>query len=88
MRFFVWVKKPPVKFAGGYGSFTLMDKNHFLSVFSKIYDFFALSHCIMYRLPCTAFFMFNVADDQIGTVDHFAITDLNGSFGMYAGCVT
>ena len=38
----------------------------------KVYYSLALLHCIIYSLPCTAFLVPNVADNQIGTLTIFA----------------
>ena len=52
----------------------------------KVYYSLALLHCIIYRLPGTAFLVPNVADNQIGALYHFTIANLDRGFRMCHGC--
>ena len=58
---------------------------HFLHVW-KIDDRLALLDCILYRLPRTAFFVLNVTDNQIGPVNHFAVTNLDSRLWVCHRC--
>ena len=53
---------------------------------SKVYYSLALFYCILYCLARAAFFVLNVTDNQIGTVYHFPIANLDGSFRGFYGC--
>ena len=48
----------------------------------KVYYSLALLHCIIYSLPCTAFLVPNVADNQIGALYHFTVANLDRRFRM------
>ena len=48
----------------------------------KVYYSLALLHCIIYSLPCTALFVLNIADNQIGSINHFTVSNLDSRFGM------
>ncbi len=41
---------------------------------------------VLYRLPCTALFSLDTAKDQIGSVNHFTVTDLDRRLGMCLRC--
>ena len=67
--------------------FTFLKK--FGIVFVLIRNFYyslALLHCIIYSLPCTAFFVFNIANNEIGAVDHFPVANLDRRFWMCDRC--
>ena len=65
------------------GFFTFLKKFGIVFVLiRKVYYSLALLHCIIYSLPCTAFFMFNIANNEIGAVDHFPVANLDSGFRM------
>ena len=70
MVFFTFLKKFGIVFA----------------LIRKVYYSLALLHCIIYRLPGTALFVLNIADNQIGALYHFTVANLDRGFRMCHGC--
>ena len=52
----------------------------------KIDYSFTLLQCVFYGLPGTAFFVLNVADDQIGPICHFPVADLDSRLRVRHRC--
>ena len=41
---------------------------------------------MIHRLPSAAFFVLDITNDQIGTVNHFTVANLDSGFWMRHGC--